>query len=77
MDVCRDVLHSTGGQAEYRHTNSEISKVRISTARIGTRRVRIASLPREVSNGVIGTVLSRYEEGTSRRKHVLVYIATR
>ena len=62
MVECRDLLHSTGGQVEYRHTNTEISKVRISTARMGMRRVRIAKLPLEVSDGILGTVLSRYGE---------------
>ena len=62
MDYCRDVLHSTRRQVEYRHTNSEISKVRVSTARMGTRRVRIANLLPEVSDGVLGTILSRYGE---------------
>ena len=42
------VLQSTGGQVEYRHTNSEISVVRISAAGMGIRRVRIANLPLEV-----------------------------
>ena len=41
----QDVFHSTEGQVEYRHNNGEISTVRISTAGVGTRRVRIASLP--------------------------------
>jgi len=62
MDEIRDVLHSTRGQVEYRHINSEISEVQISTARMGTRSVRMANLPREVSDGVLGTVLSRYGE---------------
>ena len=30
------VLHLTGGQAEYRHTNGEISMVRVETAGLGT-----------------------------------------
>jgi hypothetical protein len=41
----QDVLRSIGGQVEYRHTNREISIVRISTAGMGARRVRIANLP--------------------------------
>ena len=56
----QDVFHSTEGQAEYRHTNGEISTVRISTAGMGTRRVRIASLPPAVLDGVLRTLLYGY-----------------
>jgi len=58
----QDVLHMTGGQTKYRHTNGEISIVRIESAGMGMRRVRITDLPREMSDGVIRTVLSRYGE---------------
>jgi len=44
----QQVFHLTGGQAEYRHTNGEISMVRVEAAGLGTRRVRIANLPPEV-----------------------------
>ena len=44
----QQVLHLTGGQAEYRHTSGEISMVRVETAGLGTRRDRIANLPPEV-----------------------------
>jgi len=47
------VLHLTGGQEEYRHTNGEISMVRVETAGLGTRRVRIANLPPDVLEEVI------------------------
>jgi len=53
----QDVLHMTGGQIEYRHTNGEISIVRIESAGMEKRRERIANLPHEVSDGVIRTVL--------------------
>lgn len=58
----QDKFHSTGEQAEYYHSNGEISTVRISTAAMGTRRERIANLPPEMSDGVPWTVLSRYGE---------------
>jgi len=58
----RQVLHMTGGQAEYRHNNGEISKVRVETAGLGTRRVRIANLPPEVPEEVIRTMMARYGE---------------
>ena len=44
----QQMLHFTGGQAEYRHTNGEISMVRVGTAGLGTRIIRIANLPPEV-----------------------------
>ena len=59
----QDVLHSTRGQDEYRHTNGEISMVRIETAGLGSTRVGIATPPPpEVSDGVLRTVLPRYNE---------------
>jgi len=36
--------------------------VRIDVAGIGTRRVRIANLPSEVTDGILRTALSRYGE---------------
>jgi len=58
----QDVPQSIGGQVENRHTNGEISIIRISTAGMGARRVGIANLPPEVSHGVLHTVLSNYGE---------------
>jgi hypothetical protein len=55
MDEYRDVLLSTGRQVEYRHTNSEISDVRVSTAGMWTRRLGIANLLTEVLDGVLGS----------------------
>jgi len=51
-----------GGQAEYRHTNGEISIVRVEIADLGTRRVRIANLPPEMPEEVIRTIMNRYRE---------------
>jgi hypothetical protein len=44
----QDVLTLTKGQAEYRHTNGEISKVRIEAVGLGMKKVRRASLPPEI-----------------------------
>jgi hypothetical protein len=41
----QEVLHLTKGQVEYRHTNGEISIVRLEPAGLGVRKVRIANLP--------------------------------
>jgi hypothetical protein len=58
----REVLQSTGGKAEYKHTVGEISCVRISMAGMGLRSVRIAILHPEVLDGALRTVLARYGE---------------
>ena len=58
----KQVLHLTGGQAEYRHTNGEISRVRVETAGLGTRRARIANLPPEMPEEVIRTIMTRFGE---------------
>ena len=52
------VLHLTGGHAEYRHTNGEFSMVRVEIKGLGTRRIRIANLLPEV----IRTIIVRYGE---------------
>ena len=56
------VLHLTGGQAEYRHINGEISMVRVETAGLGTRRFRIANLTPEMPEEVIRTIMTRFGE---------------
>jgi hypothetical protein len=43
----QDVLQSTGGQLEYRHTNGELSTVRISTAGMGCREYVLLTSPRK------------------------------
>jgi hypothetical protein len=58
----QDMLHSSIGQAEYRHTNGEISMVRIETTGLVSRKVRIANLPPEVSDAVLRTALAMYGE---------------
>ena len=58
----QEVLHSTGGQVEYKHTNGVISTVRVEIAGLGTRRVRIANLPPETPEKVIRTIMGRYGE---------------
>jgi len=62
IERVQDVLHSTGEQVECRHTKGELSNFRINTAGMGMRRVRIANLLPEVSDGIIWKVLFRYGE---------------
>jgi hypothetical protein len=56
----QELLTSTTGQAEYRHTNDVISKVRIEAVGLGLRKVRIANLPPEVSDGNIRMALRKF-----------------
>ena len=58
----QDVPHSIGHQVECRRTNGEISNVRINTTGMGMKRVRIASLPPEMSDGVLRAVLLETEK---------------
>jgi hypothetical protein len=61
-DRLRDLLQSTGGKAEYRRTIGKISCVRISTAGMEMRRVRISNLPQEMPAVDLRTVLATYGE---------------
>jgi hypothetical protein len=58
----QELLTSTTGQAEYRHTNGVISKVSIEAVGLGLRKVRIANLPPEVSDRNIRMVLRQFGE---------------
>jgi hypothetical protein len=58
----QDVLTSTKDQAEYRHTNGEISKVRIEAVCLGMRKVRIANLPPEVHERTLRMALGTLGE---------------
>jgi len=63
----QQVFHLTGRQVEYRHTNGEISVVRVETASSGTRTGRLANLPPEVPEAVIRTMMSRCGEARTCR----------
>jgi hypothetical protein len=58
----REILMATNGHGELRHTNGEISKVRIEAAGLGIRRVRIANLPTDVPDRVIRMGMGTYRE---------------
>ena len=47
------VLHSTNGKSQYKHDNGEISQVEITMAGMGTKGVRIANFPPEISEGTV------------------------
>jgi len=57
-----DILRTTNGQGEFRHSNGEISKVRIEEAGLGIRRVRMANIPPEIPDRTIKMGLNRYGE---------------
>jgi len=50
----QELLTSTIGQSEYRHTNGVISKVRIEAVGLGLRKVRMANLPLKSLTGTNG-----------------------
>jgi hypothetical protein len=41
----QEVVNVTNGQAEYKHTNGEMSKVRVDMAGMGIKRVKVTNLP--------------------------------
>jgi intein/homing endonuclease len=57
-----DVLTSTKGQAEYRHKNTEISKVRTEAVGVGMRKARIANLPPEFYEITLRMALGKFRE---------------
>jgi len=58
----QDILTLTTGQAEYRHMNGVISKVRIEAVGLGLRKVRIANLPPEVPDSYVRMALGKFGE---------------
>jgi hypothetical protein len=53
-------MQETNGLKEYKHSNGEISQVRIEMAGLGTKRIRIANLPPEVPERPISIVVAQY-----------------
>ena len=56
----KDMLQATSGTTVYKHASGEISPVRLEIAGKGTRRVRIANLPPEITGSTIRAALSTY-----------------
>jgi hypothetical protein len=48
------------GQAEYKYPAGELSMVNIAMAGMGTKRIRVAGLPPEVSNDTLSASLAPY-----------------
>jgi hypothetical protein len=63
MKQCNElhrITQETNGLKEYKHSNEEISQVRIEMAGLRTKRIRIANLPPEVPEGPIRIALAQY-----------------
>jgi hypothetical protein len=60
IENVQDIIQGTGGQAEYKHTNGEISSVSVNMAGMGTRKIRIANLPPEVAADTLRASLAQY-----------------
>jgi len=54
------VLQPIQGDINFHHVNGEISKVKIDIAGVGIRRVRVSTLPPEVTGTQIINVMSNY-----------------
>jgi len=69
------VLQDSEGCLEYKHDNGVITQVLIEVAGLGTKRVRIASLPPEVKEIDIRACMSQYGEVEMRlKKHLLSHL---
>jgi len=69
-DTMHAVYKSVGKQVEYKHENGEISKVNIALAGLGTKRIRIACLPPEVTEHTIKECMSTYGQVQTIREEM-------
>jgi len=60
IEGVQDLIQGTGGQAEYKHTNGEISTVSVNMADMCTRKIRIANLPPKVAEDTLQASLVQY-----------------
>jgi hypothetical protein len=60
LDRMQTVFQSTSGQAEFWQDTGEIGLVKIEMSGMGTRRIRIANVPRRKNDTVIQSALSQY-----------------
>jgi len=58
----QSVLQDSKGLLEFRHDNGELSQVIIELAGMGTKKIRIAGLPPEVTENMIRGSLTKYGE---------------
>jgi hypothetical protein len=62
-----EILHTTNGTNDYKHTTGEISPVRLKIAGMGTFLIRLGNLPPEISGWAICSVLLPY--GVTKSMH--------
>ena len=56
------LLRVTSGRAEYKYPNGELSIVNIDLVSTGTKRVRVANLPRELSTDTLHVSLASFRK---------------
>jgi hypothetical protein len=60
IESVQGLLRDTSGRAAYKYPNGELSVVNIDLAGMGTKRVRVASLPPETTNETLRASLISY-----------------
>jgi hypothetical protein len=55
-----EILTLTKGEEKIRHSNGEMSRVRIEAAGLGIKRVRLTNVPSEIPDRIIQMVLEKY-----------------
>ena len=68
------ILRGTDGQVEYKYPTGEVCQVTVAVAGMGTKRVRVANLPPEIPNEVLGDALSLYKSKNGQRCIVTLYL---
>jgi len=61
-DQANEIIKHTARQMTYKHDNGEISTVRIEFVGMGTRKIRIADQPPEVTDQAISRALTSHRE---------------
>ena len=54
------IIMTTNGSVEYRYPSGEIFRVNIDHAGLGTKRIRVANLPPEIHDDILGEALRSY-----------------
>jgi hypothetical protein len=62
LHFVHDIIYVTNGETVYKHNTGENFPVRIMIAGMGTKGIRLANLPPELSSMVIQSALSQYGE---------------
>ena len=77
IKYAHDILQTTQGTAEYKHTSGEVPIVRIEMAGRETKRVRIANLPPKYTKAHSAQILSPTEKSElCRRRNCQMFTVT-